>query len=117
MHTIEDTARRSGLSVHTLRYYEKAGILPKVGRNGGGHRRYSDNDLGWIGFVKMLKATGMALRDIRAFVAAEQRGKAGYAEKLRLLGAHKALMSSKIAEMQTLLERLDQKIAYYEARQ
>src|SRR5262245_1491766 len=116
MHSIEGAARHSGLSVYTLRYYEKAGILPEVGRNVGGHRRYSESDLGWIAFVKLLKATGMPLADIRAFVAAERMGRAGHAEKIRLLSDHKAQIGSKIAEMQSFLERLDQKIRYYEAR-
>ena len=113
MHTIEQAAQQSGLTIHTLRYYEKAGILPRVDRNGGGHRRYSDSDLGWIEFVKLLKATGMALNDIRAFVEAERRGADGRAEKLALLEAHKRLVAAKVAEMQAFLRQLDTKIEYY----
>jgi DNA-binding transcriptional MerR regulator len=113
MHTIEQAAAQSGLTVHTLRYYEKVGILPLVGRNAGGHRRYSESDLGWIKFVSLLKATGMPLSDIRAFVAAEKRGAAGHSAKIDVLRRHRARMTAKITEMTSFLEKIDDKISYY----
>ncbi|WP_309665519.1 MerR family transcriptional regulator [Tabrizicola sp.] len=113
MYTIDQAAAQSGLTAHTLRYYEKAGILPSVGRNGGGHRRYSESDLGWIRFVSLLKATGMPLADIRAFVAAEKRGEAGRRSKIAVLQSHRARMTAAMAELGAFLEKIDQKIAYY----
>ena len=114
MYAIEQAAAQSRLTVHTLRYYEKAGILPIVGRNGGGHRRYSESDLGWIRFVSLLKATGMPLADIRAFITAEKRGEAGRPAKINVLQSHRARMTTSLAEMTSFLEKIDQKIAYYE---
>jgi DNA-binding transcriptional MerR regulator len=111
--TIEQAAAQAGLSVHTLRYYEKAGILPLVGRNAGGHRRYSEDDLGWIRFVSLLKSTGMPLAEIRAFVAAERRGTAGHAIKIEVLRAHRARMTADIAQMAEFLKKIDTKIAYH----
>ena len=116
MLSIDEAAQASGVTAHTLRYYEKAGVLPPVGRNAGGQRRYSDDDLGWIRFVSLLKSTGMALSDIRRFVAAERRGAAGRPEKLAILSAHKASIQAKMAEMAAFLENLDDKIRYYGER-
>jgi DNA-binding transcriptional MerR regulator len=113
MHTIEQAAAQSGLTVHTLRYYEKVGVLPLVGRNAGGHRRYSESDLGWIKFVSLLKATGMPLSDIRAFVAAEKRGATGHIAKIDVLRRHRARMAAKITELTSFLDKVEEKISYY----
>jgi DNA-binding transcriptional MerR regulator len=57
--TISDAARHAGVSAHTLRYYERAGLLARVERAGSGHRRYDEADLRWIGFLMNLRSTGM----------------------------------------------------------
>ena len=113
---IDEAARTTGVSVHTLRYYESEGILPPVGRDGSGHRRYSEHDLGWITFVQMLKATGMGIADIRRFVAAERRGAAGRVVKLELLAEHRKRVRAQIVTLRVCTEKLDQKIAWYGSR-
>jgi len=57
--TISEAAERTGLTRHTLRYYERDGLMLGVGRAGSGHRRYSERDLGWIELITKLRATGM----------------------------------------------------------
>ena len=65
--TIAEAAEASGLSVHTLRYYERTGLLEPVSRNGSGHRRYRAADLERIAFLTKLRATGMPIRDVRRY--------------------------------------------------
>ena len=60
--TIAEVAERTGLTRHTLRYYERDGLMLGVGRAGSGHRRYSERDLGWIELITKLRATGMPIR-------------------------------------------------------
>src|SRR6266436_10444469 len=60
--TIAEVAERTGLTRHTLRYYERDGLMLGVDRAGAGHRRYSERDLGWIELITKLRATGMPIR-------------------------------------------------------
>ena len=64
---ISEIAERSGLSIHTLRYYEKEGLLTNISRNESGRRVYSDTDLQWLTWIQRLKSTGMRLDDIKRF--------------------------------------------------
>lgn len=116
MYTIEETAQRCGLTPHTLRYYEREGLLPPIGRNRGGQRRYSDGDLGWINFVMLLKATGMGLSRIRDFVAAEQQGPGGASTKIEILVEHQDHIRAQMEQMSQFLNKLEQKIQYYGGR-
>src|SRR5262245_53773005 len=74
--SIADAAESSGLSAHTLRYYERAGLLEPVSRNGSGHRRYRDTDLELIAFLAKLRATGMPIRKVRRYAELMTAGEA-----------------------------------------
>ena len=69
--TIQRAAAETGLTADTLRYYERIGILPGIGRSQSGHRRFTDDDMGWIKLVQCLRATGMPLEDHRCRIEAE----------------------------------------------
>lgn len=71
--TIGAAARRSGLSVRTLRFYERSGVLPPAARTPSGYRVYTDADLGRLEFVREAKVLGLPLRDIRELIAAQTR--------------------------------------------
>jgi len=112
--TIAETARRSGLSSHTLRYYERAGLLLDVARQeSSGHRRYSEGDLEWIDLVTKLRSTGMPIRQIRRYAELVRWGPGNEAERLEILEAHRAEVLTQIEEHQRNLERIDYKIALY----
>src|SRR5258708_29855364 len=85
--TIQEVAARTGLSVHTLRYYERVGLLDPVGRATSGHRRYADGDLNWIAFLLHLRATGMSIRQMQAFADLRRQGEATMPERLAFLEA------------------------------
>ncbi|GAA2020288.1 MerR family transcriptional regulator [Nakamurella flavida] len=115
--SIADAAARSGLTTHTLRYYERDGLLLEpVGRAAGGHRRYAERDLTWITLITRLRATGMPIRDIRAYAELVRAGAGTEPERLALLVAHRERVLAELAETTAHLSALDGKIALYRDR-
>jgi DNA-binding transcriptional MerR regulator len=106
MLTIAEATEVSGLTAHTLRYYERAGLL-EPGRAENGHRRFTDDDLQRVHFVQKLRATGMPIRDVRRYFAAEP------SERLQLLRDHRRQVVSDIEELTGALELIDYKIDLY----
>jgi DNA-binding transcriptional MerR regulator len=113
--TIGQVAASSGVSTHTLRYYEQAGLLRAVGRTDAGHRLYSPADLDWLQFVMRLKATGMPIAGMQAFAALRAEGHATFGARRAMLIEHRDAVLARIAELQTSLAAITDKIAHYEA--
>ena len=111
--TIEQVAERTGLSAHTLRYYERIGLLDPVGRATSGHRRYAAKDLAWIEFLTRLRATGMPIRHMQKFTALRRQGDSTIAKRRALLEAHQQMVQTHIEELQQNLEAINQKIEKY----
>ena len=114
--TIADAARESGVTAHTLRYYERAGLLPSVERNGSGHRRFTDEDIEWVVMVTRLRATGMPIRTIRRYAELVRAGEGNEAERLALLEEHRERVLEQLASIQRNLELVDYKIGLYRER-
>ncbi len=112
--TIAEASATTGVSIDTLRYYERAGVLPDIGRTAGGQRAYCAEDLGWIVFVRRLRATGMPMRAIAQYTAMVRAGDGTVAERRRLLEDHRATVAGAIEELTAALAVLDGKIAHYE---
>jgi DNA-binding transcriptional MerR regulator len=112
--TIGEVAATIGVSTHTLRYYEQAGLIRAVGRTQAGHRLYSPADLDWLQFVMRLKATGMPIAGMQAFAALRAEGQSTVGERRDLLVAHRDAVLARIAELQSNLGAIIDKIAYYE---
>jgi DNA-binding transcriptional MerR regulator len=113
--TIGQVAATSGVSAHTLRYYEQAGLLRPVGRTDAGHRLYSPADLDWLQFVMRLKATGMPIAGMQAFAALRAQGEATIGSRREMLVEHREAVLAHIAELQANLAAITDKIAFYEA--
>jgi DNA-binding transcriptional MerR regulator len=111
--SIAEAAEASGLSAHTLRYYERAGLLEPVSRNGSGHRRYREPDLEQITFLARLRATGMPIRDLRRYAELMKIGDATNAERLALLEAHRDAVRTSLEATAQNLELVEWKIDYY----
>ena len=111
--SIAEAAAEAGLSVHTLRYYERAGLLTPIERNGSGHRRYSAEDVEWITVCTKLRATGMPIRRIREYAELVRHGDGNWDERLALLEAHRADVKRQLAETRKNLELIDYKINLY----
>jgi len=111
--TISDVASETGLTSHTLRYYERAGLLNGVGRNDSGHRRYTAADVEWVVLVTRLRATGMPIRKIRRYGELVRAGDGNEAERLEILESHRAEVVAKIDELEHNLELIDFKLGLY----
>jgi DNA-binding transcriptional MerR regulator len=112
--SIAEAAHRTGVSVHTLRYYERAGlVVTTVDRTGGGWRRYHEHDLRWITVCTRLRATGMPIRTIRRYAELVSAGPGNEHERLALLEAHRSEVVARLAEVQENLKVIDHKIDVY----
>jgi DNA-binding transcriptional MerR regulator len=111
-YTIAKVAERTGVSAHTLRYYERIGLLD-IGRQTSGHRRFSTNDLDRVVFIGRLRATAMPIRDIQRYFALVAGGQATEDERLSLLQAHRSTVRERLHELEAALDAIEHKIAYY----
>ena len=103
--------------MHTLRYYERAGlVITAVGRTHGGRRRYKRDDLKWISVCTKLRATGMPIRTIRRYAQLVSAGPGNEQERLALLEAHRADVTARLAEIEESLKLIDRKIGVYRGR-
>lgn len=110
---IGDLARRTGLSPHTLRYYEQIGLLPPAPRANSRHREYDPSVLDWIAFLRRLRTTGMPIRDMVRYAELRAQGPGTEAARRDLLTRHRERVRSDVAELRASLAVLDAKIAGY----
>jgi len=110
---IGELAKRSGLTAHTLRYYEKIGLLPDADRDCSGHRDYDASALVWIEFLGRLKTTGMPIRQMLRYAELRRQGPATEKQRQRLLEQHRDAVRAHVLELQSCLDVLDDKIAGY----
>jgi DNA-binding transcriptional MerR regulator len=113
---IGDVARRTGLSVHALRFYEREGLLlsQHVPRGTGGHRRYSPEDVKWLGICTKLRASGMPLAEIRRFAELVREGPGNEQQRLELLREQQRRVENQLAELEDCLRIISRKVGVYE---
>jgi MerR family transcriptional regulator, aldehyde-responsive regulator len=113
--TIQDAARASGLSIDTIRYYEKAGMLPPVPRDGRGWRRFPPPLIEWLTNLSRLRTTGMPMAEMQRFARLVHATPTPevVAERLAILHEHARRLSQRQAEIEAAQDYLDRKIAVY----
>src|ERR1035438_7679868 len=115
--SITEAARRTGVSAHTLRYYERAGLVVTAVRRTAHRRRPSQTqDLYWITVCTKLRATGMPIKTIRRYAQLVSAGPGNEQERLALMEAHRAEVTARLAEVQENLKLIDHKINVYRGR-
>ncbi|WP_426621957.1 MerR family transcriptional regulator [Microbacterium sp. As-52] len=114
-YTPAEAAARSGFSIDTLRYYEREGILPAVSRTAGGHRGYTDTELGLLEFLKCLRETGMPVERLRRYGRLCQREDT-VPERIALLEEHAATVEKQLADVLAQQRRLVEKLDWYRSR-
>ena len=107
--TIREASEFTGLSAHTLRYYERIGLIDPVARNAGGHRRYVQTDLEHLMFLNCLRDTGMPIQRMQEFASLTSQGRATMQTRLDLLEAHRS-------DVQAHIQELEEKLAIIEAK-
>ncbi|MEI5100401.1 MerR family transcriptional regulator [Streptomyces sp. PmtG] len=112
-YTISEVVEATGLTAHTLRWYERIGLMPHVDRSHTGQRRYRDRDLRWLDFVGKLRRTGMPVADMVRYAELVRAGDHTFAERQELLEATRRDVRARVAELQDTLAVLDYKIGSY----
>lgn len=114
---ISEVAEATGLSTHTLRYYERAGLmLTPVDRASSSHRRYTEADIAWVGFLTKLRSTGMPIAVVAEYAELVRRGDVTTADRLELLQRHRISVLAQLEEVTQSLAAIDKKIALYEEK-
>jgi DNA-binding transcriptional MerR regulator len=114
--TLQEVVARSGLSEHTLRYYERIGLLDQVHRDhSSGHRRYTADDLQIIEVMACLRATGMSIDNMRKFLEFAKEGQDGAQELVELFETHRRQLELELARKQEHLHYLGLKVEFWKA--
>lgn len=108
-------ADRSGVSIDTLRYYEREGLITNVARAESGHRRYSQDDLLWIEVLRCLRDTGMTIEQLRHYCDLGAQGDHTAPERRSILLDHRSLVERQIAERREALRLIDHKLSFYDS--
>ncbi len=111
--TIQQVAEATGLSVHTLRYYERCDLISPINRSSSGHRRYSASDIRWIEFLNKLRLTGMPIRQMQQYALLVRRHPDGIQERRHILEAHRQSVLKQLQQLQANLAVIDWKIQHY----
>jgi DNA-binding transcriptional MerR regulator len=114
---ISEVAEATGLTTHTLRYYEREGLmLTPVDRASSTHRRYTESDVNWVGFLTKLRATGMPISTVREYVDLARQGDETSAARMELLLRHRISVLAQLEEITKSLEAIDTKITIYKKK-
>ncbi len=111
--SIQETAKETGLSPDTLRYYERIGLLTPNRDASSRHRRYNEADLASIRFLNHLRSTGMPLLEIRAYLDLHLQGDQTIPKQIAMLKTHSRLIKQQITGLQFNLKAIQQKIALH----
>lgn len=111
--TIQQVAAATGLTVHTLRYYERCHLIAAVNRAANGHRRYGARDVRWVEFLTRLRRTGMPIRQLQQYANLVRQHPNGLQERRQILEAHREAVAAQITELQDNLAVIDWKIQHY----
>jgi DNA-binding transcriptional MerR regulator len=113
--SIGQVAERTGLSVHTLRFYEREGIFASpVRRGSSGRRVYSEDDVGWLSTCTRFRDSGMPLTAIRRYADLVRQGPGNEKDRLSLLRAHQEHVIAQIGELTECLDLISYKVRVYE---
>ncbi|MFE7230014.1 MerR family transcriptional regulator [Streptomyces sp. NPDC002405] len=112
-YTISEVVAFTGLTAHTLRWYERIGLMPHVDRSHTGQRRYTNRDLDWLDLVGKLRLTGMPVADMVRYAELVRAGEGTYGDRHALLEATRRDVLARIAELRDTLAVLDRKISFY----
>lgn len=113
-YTIGQAAQKIGLSAHTLRYYDKEGLLPFVHKTKSGARLFTESDMEWLLIIDCLKATGMAIKDIKQYIDWCQAGDSTIPQRLEMFKTQKEKVENEIKQLKKCLQKVNFKIAFYE---
>lgn len=113
--TIQEVAEATGLTVHTLRYYERIGLIHSIDRAKNTHRRYTQDDVGWIDFLMKLRGTGMSIQQMQAYAELQRQGDDTLPERVEMLKAHGREVEAHMELLREHMRIICYKIEYYQS--
>ena len=113
-YSIGEVVKKTGLSVHTLRYYEKEGLLPFVQKNKSGMRAYSDMDLQWLTMIECLKDSGLQIKEIRQYIDWYREGDSTLQQRLILFRSRREAVEKEMKRLTVVLNKIHFKELLYE---
>ena len=114
--TISEVSRKYNISADTIRYYERIGLIPPINRNSSGIRDFTEEDCNWVSFIKCMRSSGLSIEVLLDYVRMFQDGNSTIRARKQLLIEQRNLLAERVKEMQSTLEKLDNKIDGYEER-
>ncbi|RDY30583.1 MerR family transcriptional regulator [Lachnotalea glycerini] len=112
-YTIKQVAEKTNLSIYTLRYYDKEGLLPLIKRSESGIRKFTDNDIEWIKLICCLKNSGMSIENIKQFMQCCLQGRERLEDRKIILTAHKKNIEKQIEQLYKSMEIVNYKLEHY----
>ncbi|WP_326825110.1 MerR family transcriptional regulator [Streptosporangium sp. NBC_01639] len=113
VYTPGQVAEETGFSLDTLRYYERIGLLERVGRNAAGQRRFTQDDVGWLGTIRCLRDTGMPIAEMLRFAELVRAGDHTIRDRIALLEAHDRRVQAQVDNLREQQTAIQKKIGYY----
>lgn len=114
-YSIAEVAEKTSLTPHTLRYYEKEGLLPFVDRSDTGNRDFKEKDLEWLELICCLKNTGMSIKQIKEVIALCLKGDDTLEIRREIFIRHREEVLNQITELHKNLDKINCKINYYDS--
>jgi DNA-binding transcriptional MerR regulator len=111
--TPAEMADACDVTIDTLRYYEREGLLDQIPRTDGGQRRFSPDDVAWVRVLRCLRTTAMPIREMRRFAELVRIGDSAIPERIEVLARHRAVVLDQMVELNRALEMIDHKLEAY----
>ncbi|MDR3561346.1 MAG: MerR family transcriptional regulator [Negativicutes bacterium] len=114
--TITEVSEKFDMPQDTLRYYERIGLLPRVNRNKSGIRDYTEQDCGWVEFIKCMRGAGLPIEILIEYVGLFLQGDETLEARKNLFIEQRKLLLARMEDMKKTLERMDYKIALFDEK-
>ena len=112
--TIQKVSEATGLSAHTLRYYERIGLIHPIEREENTRRLYTQDDIGWIDFLLKLRATGMSIKEMQTYAELQRQGDSTLPQRVEMLKSLRGKVETRMSELNEHLKLICYKIEIYE---
>ncbi|WP_282942792.1 MerR family transcriptional regulator [Paenibacillus sp. RC67] len=109
----KQVSEKTGLSIHTLRYYEQIGLIRGIERDGNGYRQYSESDIVWFQVLNYFRTIGMPIREVQQFVALQNSEVSAITARRELMETYRGKVIDQMKELENTLERIDDKINFF----
>lgn len=114
LYSMKEICQRTGMSYETLKFYCNQGLVPNVKRDSGNHRVFDERDLAWLEGLGCLRRCGLSIREMQHYVQLCLQGETSIPERKIILAERRQALEQEMARLQSALEYLDQKQAFYD---